>query len=216
MAPAPIGAGALQEKRAMPLVVITQPQDTVVSLDEVKAHLRVDHGDDDDEIGAAIQAAITEFEDPNLGWLGRSISERELELRLDCFPACGGQIVLPNGPLLLGEVGGFVYDVAVEYDDAAGVERTLPDTVYRILDPESARPFLVLRPDQVWPSALHQPQAVRIRYWAGYPADDPRIAGFKVAVKLHVEMTYDGDADRQDKLRAAIDALLQPYRVYRF
>ncbi len=202
----------------MSLAVITQPQALIVSLDEVKAHLRVDHNDDDDEIRVAIQAAMTEFEDPNLGWLGRSISERELELRIDGFPHCNayprGGIELRNGPLLLGTVGGFVYDIAVEYDDAAGVEQTLADTVYRILDPESARPRLVLQHGQAWPATLCQPQAVRVRYWAGYAADDPRLAAFKVAVKLHVEMNYDGDTDRQDKLRQTINALLQPYRVY--
>jgi uncharacterized phiE125 gp8 family phage protein len=203
----------------MSLVVITQPAAPVVDLEEVKAHLRVDHGDDDDEIKALIQAAITEFEDPNLGWLGRSISERELELRVDAFPrghnlCCG--ILLRNGPLLMGVVGADTYDFTVTYDDPSGAAQVLAETVYRVVDAESGQPLLVLKRGQVWPATACELQAVRIRYWAGYPADDPRLAPFKAAVKLHVEMIYDGDVDRQDKLRATINALLQPYRVYTF
>lgn len=196
----------------MSLVVITHPGTPVVDLGDVKAHLRVDHSDDDDEIRALIQAAITEIEDPDLGWLGRSISERELELRLDAFPRCN--FMLPFGPLLLGGTPPDDYEFVVRYDDPAGDEQELADTVYRIIDPESARPQLVLRTGQSWPATAGQPQAVRVRYWAGYPVDDPRLAPFRAAVKLHVEMIYDGDADRQDKLRATINALLQPYRVY--
>ncbi|MFZ5736314.1 MAG: head-tail connector protein [Pseudomonadota bacterium] len=202
----------------MSLVIITQPTDPVVSLDEVKAHLRVDHDDDDVEIAALINAAITEFEDPNLGWLGRSISERELELRVDAFPhhnAYPRMFVLPTGPLLIGTVGDDTYDFSVKYDDADGVEQTLADSVYRVLDAHTARPFISLKTGQSWPATTRcEPQSVRVRFWAGYPADDSRLEAFKAAVKLHVEMIYDGDSPRQDKLRESINALLQPYRVY--
>lgn len=200
----------------MSLVVITQPATPVVDLDDVKAHLRVEHSDDDAEIAALIQAAITEFEDPNLGWLGRSISERELELRLDCFPVNNAYpgIRLRNGPLLIGGGGDDAYDLTVTYDDPSGNAQVLSEAVYRIVDQHGGCPRLVLQPGQAWPRTAGHGEAVRVRYWAGYSTDDPRLAAFRVAVKLHVEMIYDGDADRQDKLRATINALLQPYRVY--
>lgn len=188
------------------LVVITQPTDPVPSLDEVKAHLRQDFADDDDDIKSKIWGAITEFEDPNLGWLGRSILARELELRLDGF--CD-VIALPGGPLLEGE------DFLISYDDAAGVEQTLPDTVYRVVNPELADCSVLVRKGQAWPTVSGEAQCVRLRYWAGYADDDVRINNFKSAVKLHVEMTYDGTTEARERLSETIDRLLQPYRVYR-
>jgi uncharacterized phiE125 gp8 family phage protein len=191
------------------LVVIERAVGSVVDLEDVKDHLRVDHGDDDAQIQALIMAAITEFEDPNLGWLGRSITQRGLELRLDGFSVCLG---LRCGPLVDEDDA----DIEIAYDDVDGVEQILPRSSYRLLDAASASPRIMLQPGASWPATRAVPQCVRVRYTAGYPADDPRLAPFKAAVKLHVEMIYDGDVDRQDKLRATINALLQPYRVYTF
>lgn len=198
----------------MSLVVISQPESPLVSLDEVKAHLRVEDDDDDTMITGLIHAAITEFEDPNLGWLGRSLSQRELELRLERFP-CHRHICLPRGPLFEDPQDG--YAVEVKYDDPAGVEQTLAGTVYRLLDPETVGARLALRVGQNWPATLWSgcdSNAVRISYTAGYATDDKRLEAFKAAVMLHVEMNYDGDTERFEKLRGAIDRLLQPYRVY--
>lgn len=190
------------------LVVITPPGEPLPSVDEVKQHLHVEHADDDDDIKSKIWGAIAEFEDPQLGWLGRSILERELELRLDRF--CD-EIPLPCGPLLLDG-----HPLAIAYDDAAGDEQVLADTVYRICDPETHQCRILLRRGQSWPAVSGEQQCVRIRFWAGYVDDDVRLENFKTAVKLHVEMTYDGPSEEQQKrLAVTIDRLLQPYRVYR-
>jgi uncharacterized phiE125 gp8 family phage protein len=191
------------------LVVITPPADPVPSLDEVKAHLRQDFDEDDADIESKIWGAITEFEDPNLGWLGRSILERELELRLDAF--CD-VIDLPNGPILQD---GETYPFSIKYDDADGVEQTLSAAVYYLADPETRACRILRKPRQTWPTVSGEANCVRIRYWAGYLDDDVRINNFKSAVKLHVEMTYDGTTEARERLSETIDRLLQPYRVYR-
>lgn len=190
------------------LVVVTQPDDPVPSLEEVKAHLRQDFAEDDDDILSKIWGAITEFEDPELGWLGRSILARELELRLDGF--CD-VIDLPSGPILQGDD----HPLSVKYDDAAGVEQTLGSAVYFLADPETRACRILRKPRQSWPKVSGDPQCVRIRYWAGYAADDRRVDNFRSAVKLHVEMTYDGTTEARERLSETIDRLLQPYRVYR-
>lgn len=190
------------------LVIVTQPDDPVPSLEEVKAHLRQDFAEDDDDILSKIWGAITEFEDPELGWLGRSILARELELRLDAF--CD-VIDLPNGPILQGDD----HPLSVKYDDAAGVEQTLGSAVYFLADPETRACRILRKPRQSWPKVSGDPQCVRIRYWAGYAADDRRVDNFRSAVKLHVEMTYDGTTEARERLSETIDRLLQPYRVYR-
>lgn len=190
-------------------VVVTPPEDPVPSLEEVKAHLSQDFDEHDDDIESKIWGAITEFEDPELGWLGRSILLRELELRLDAFCA---EIALPNGPLLIDND----HAVSIKYDDADGNEQTLATSVYRIVDPESSCCRILLKSGQSWPSVASQEQSIRVRYWAGYAEDDVRINNFKSAVKLHVEGTYDGVTDEERaRLTSTIYRLLQPYRVYR-
>ena len=192
----------------MTVVVIENAADPVVSLEEVKAHLREESSDNDADILSKIWGAITEFEDPNLGWLGRSITPRNIELRRGDF--CDS-IRLPVSPILSGDD----YPLTVKYDDEDGAEQTLADTVYRLVDPEGSNARVVLKTNQSWPDVISDLNAVRIRYWAGYYADDVRINNFKSAVKLHVQMTYDGDTEAAQVLTETINRLLQPYRVYR-
>src|SRR5262245_61367182 len=96
----------------MALRLLTPPDTPPVSLDEAKAHLRVDHTDDDNYITALIAAATTYLDGWN-GVLGRAMITQEWELVLDAFP-CGDAIEIPLGPL---------QDVSrVAYDDSAGDE----------------------------------------------------------------------------------------------
>ncbi len=187
--------------------VITLPTTPVPSVAEVKDHLGVDFTDDDADLLSKVWGAITEFEDPNLGYLGRSIIPRRLELRLNLFAE---PINLPRGPVLQSEA----YTFVIVYDDEAGAEQTLADSVYRILDAGRSDARVVLKPDQSWPNTSGEEHCVRVKYWAGYAADDVRINNFKSAVKLHVEMTYDGNTEDRYKIKETINRLLQPYRVY--
>lgn len=186
--------------------VVTRPTEPVPSLDEVKDHLNIDHPDKDDDITSKIWGAITEFEDPQLGWLGTSVLAREIEVDFGSFTDC---LDLPCGPVLSGAE----YPLAVVYDDEAGDEQTLADTVYRIIDPEGAKPRLTLRSGQAWPVAFSGDASVRVSYWAGYAADDTRVNNFKSAVKFHVEMTFDGETADDRNLPETIARLLQPYRL---
>jgi hypothetical protein len=192
------------------LVVITPPADPVPSLDEVKAHLRQDFDEDDADIESKIWGAITEFEDPNLGWLGRSILERELELRLDAF--CD-VIDLPNGPILQD---GETYPFSIKYDDADGVEQTLAGACTIACSiRKRGRCRLAAQGRAILAADVERGAIASVRYWVGYLDDDVRINNFKSAVKLHVEMTYDGTTEARERLSETIDRLLQPYRVYR-
>jgi uncharacterized phiE125 gp8 family phage protein len=191
----------------MSWVVVTRPDEPVPSLEEVKAHLRASDFDDDDaDILSKIWGAITEFEDPLLGKLGACILAREIEVSLPLFSTC---IPLPCGPVLVDDED---YLLVVTYDDEGGIEQTVPDTVYRLMDPSSSDRRLVLKSGQSWPQAYAGDAAVRVRYWAGYDADDTRVNNFKTAVKLHVQMTYDGETEVDRNLPDTINRLLQPYR----
>lgn len=203
----------------MYVAVITPPAAPLVSLAEAKAHLHVDHGDDDDRIQGLIWAAQNEFAGPD-GWVGRSLSLQTLELRLDRFPVGSGllfsslgnaadDIVLPCPPLLVdGD-----HPLTVKYTDPDGAEQTGDPAIYSIVTSGAAGIARVaLNYQSRWPQPRWQPDAVRVRYSAGYAADDVRAEGLRSAVKLHVEMNYD-DVDA-DKYRRTIDLLLSTYRLY--
>jgi uncharacterized phiE125 gp8 family phage protein len=192
----------------MRLLVIDAPTVPLASLAEVKAHLRVDHTDDDDKIGALIWAAQNEFAGPD-GWVGRSFSLQQLELQLSHFPSCD-DILLPCPPLLVDDT----HPLTVKYIDAEGAEQTVDPAIYSVVTSGLAGIARVaLNYRQVWPAPRWQHDAVRIRYFAGYKPDDIKTAeGLKAAIKLHVGVNYDGED--ADKARRAIDALLSTYRVF--
>jgi uncharacterized phiE125 gp8 family phage protein len=189
------------------VAVITPPTDALASLAEAKAHLRVDHDDDNDRIQALIWAAQNEFAGPD-GWVGRSVSLQTLELRLNMFPGCG-DIELPCPPLLVD----VDHPLTVKYTDVDGAEQTVDSAIYSIVTSGGAGIARVaLNYRSIWPSPRWQADAVRVRYQAGYAADDKRAEGLKSAIKLHVELNYD-DVDAE-KWRRAIDQLLSTYRLY--
>jgi uncharacterized phiE125 gp8 family phage protein len=195
----------------MYVVVITPPDFAVVSLDEAKAQLRVDHDDDNDLIETLIEVA-TQHIDGSAGWLGRALISQTLELQLDRFPNCG--VLLPYPP-----VAGPV--TSVKYDDADGVEQTANSSSYRLVGP-SGRPRFELEYGATWPSTRCQTAAVRIRYVAGYgESGDDVPAPIRHAILLMVselyqnrEITGDTGRDLARELPFAVTALLSPYRVF--
>jgi hypothetical protein len=185
--------------------VVTRPDELVPSLEEVKGGLRVDQSYSDDDLLSKIWGAITEFEDPRLGWLGTSVLARQIEVRLPSFPSC---IELPLGPVLVNDL----YEFVITYDDVDGIEQELSDVVYRIADPDTSCRRVVLKSGQARPQVQAGDSSVRVKYWCGYDADDTRINNFKSAVKFHVEMTYDGATEANRNLPDTIRRLLQPYQ----
>ncbi|WP_375414632.1 head-tail connector protein [uncultured Bradyrhizobium sp.] len=185
-------------------VVVTPPEEPAVSLEEMKAHLRVDHDDDDDEIESLVAAAQAGFEDPDIGWLRRPVALQQIEFVYDCFPA--RNVDLPGPILLDGD-----HPVVVKYQNSAGVDQVFSSASYRVDRASTAIPRLILGPSYAWPRPA---SFMRINCWAGFENDDPRIGNFQSAIKLHVEMQYD-DVDRQ-KYQSAIDALLSTYRFREF
>lgn len=191
----------------MYVAVITPPIATLVSLAEAKAHLRVDHDDDNDRIQGLIWAAENEFAGPD-GWVGRSLSPQTLELRLNMFPGCG-DIELPYPPLLVD----VDHPLTVKYTDTDGIEQTADAAIYSIVTSGAAGiARIALNYQSVWPSPRWQADAVRVRFSAGYAPDDKRAEGLKSAIKLHVEMNYD-DVDAE-KFRRTIDNCLTTYRLF--
>ncbi len=185
-------------------VLITPPVITPVSLIEAKAHLRVDHSDDDILIASLIGAAV-DYLDGWTGILGRCLVEQEwrqdFEAGATCFP-------LPLGPVTS------VTSVTVAGD---------------AVDPAN----YALRTDaggqsRVEITGMSISDAVSISYRAGYATisqeDGPPVVperstvpdALKVAVLLLVGNWYanreTSSAPSLTELPFAVSALIAPYR----
>ena len=138
----------------MPIKQITAPAAAPVSLEEAKAHLRVDHTADDVLILAMIDAATADAEHR----IGRALVQQTWEQVEDCF---GDDIDLPNPPL--------VSVSSLKYLDTDGVEQTMSASDYSVnSDREPAE--IIPAYGTSWPSTRSVPSAVRARYVAGYAA----------------------------------------------
>jgi uncharacterized phiE125 gp8 family phage protein len=187
----------------MRVVVVTPPSAEVVSVEQVKDHLNIDHSDDDALLSAYIAAATAVIDGPE-GWLGRAIGEQVLEARLDDFGT--GPILLPYPPLVTLS--------SVKYVDGDGVEQVLASTEYELLGSE-----LDLAWGKSWPSVRSQREAVRIRYTAGYSGEiDPRIhaAILLMVGDLHAnrETVVVGSISSPIQMSTTVENLLAGLRVY--
>lgn len=132
----------------MSLRVITPPSPIVTPAD-----IAGDHAADDAAVAAMI-AAVTEEIDGPTGWLGRALGPQTLELTLPAF--CGRAVRLPCPPVI-GEI-------VLKYLDGDEVEQTVDVANYRLVDGQ----LLWLSHDFSFPSVACVPDAIRIRYQAGY------------------------------------------------
>ncbi len=215
----------------MALKLITAPATYPVSLDEAKRHLKVDFDDDDALIDAAIIAASRNAEQ----FVGRAFIDQTWDLYLDEFPCVGIyrpfglfrysswrshrshhlEIEIPMPPLI--EVEG------VFYKDGAGDEQPVDAVGYTV--DAVTEPGRVV-PISAWPIAKQIPNAVRIRFRAGFvDLDESPVADvpgpIKAAVLLYIgdlyanrETMLTGERAAAVQLPWAAEQLLRPYRVH--
>src|SRR5678809_194962 len=107
----------------MALELITPPEETPVTLEEAKAHLRIDHDDDDVYVQGLIDAA-TGMVDGRYGSLGRALEPQTWELVLDRFPCWPYHICIPLPPLLSVD--------SITYTDGDDVEQTIDSADYEV------------------------------------------------------------------------------------
>jgi len=197
----------------MALRLITAPAAEPLTLTEAKAHLRVDHTDDDILISALIAASRGYCEQ----WTARAFITQTWELMIDEFPE-DGDIMIPMPPLQSV--------TSVKYDDGDGVEQTLSATDYDV--DNVSQPGWVVSATSGWPTSTFDGiNSVRVRFVAGYePGTDSPIdlaanvpQSIRAAILLHVGQLYE---NREDIIVGAvvnkmptggIEHLLRQYRV---
>lgn len=193
----------------MSLKAITPPAEEPISLQEAKLHLRViadvtdiaPHPED-----ALIASLIVAARQGAEHLTGRALMAQTLELALDGF---SDMMKLPRPPL--------VSVTGLTYVDLAGDTQTLDPSVY-VVDDHSEPARIVPVYGVCWPSTCCQPNAVLIRYQAGYTDAASVPDEIKSWMLLRIGMLY---ANRESVATGAsvtavpyVDRLLDAYRVY--
>lgn len=180
-------------------VCTVDPTDTPVTLSELKAHLHIDHSDDDTKLEQLLEGAIAEL-DGYGGALGRAIMAQTW--RVD-FAEFSDKMRLPLGDL--SEV------VSVQYYDTNNSLQTASTALYDASQDEIG-PVVSLKYNQQWPGTYSRIDAVRVTWICVLPA---RLLGpVKAAILLKVQKLYDPlEPPQLDAIERSINALLSPIRL---
>lgn len=194
----------------MGLVRIAGPTIEPISLEEAKAHLRVDHVQEDGLIGSLIIAAREYVEQ----FTRRALIEQQWRLTLDAFPTRRGAIVLAMPPLVSVD--------AVKYLDLEGAEGTLVENTDYLVDDDSQPGRILPAWEVAWPETRGVPNAVTVEFTAGYGQTAEAVPqGIKQAMLLMLghwylnrEAVVTGTIATEIPISA--EALCWQYRDYRF
>lgn len=159
-------------------VLVTPPTDLPVSLAAAKAHLRVEHDEDDGMIEGLIAAAVSHLD----GWtgaLGRCLMPQVWRVDLPSFPLCG-RIVLPIVP---------VRSVTITYLDGSGALVGLLEDEFSLRGTRGG--MEVWRaPARSWPATAEAPIALSLTLACGWQAADDVPAAIRHAILLMVGDLY--------------------------
>ena len=187
----------------MYLKLIEGPTEVPVDLPAARAHVREPLTANDAQIQFALDAAIAHVDGKD-GVLGRALCPQTWELVLDAFPCRRMEIPLPP----LQSV------TWIKYIDTAGVEQTLSDSSYWV---GTAAEPAIIQACYSWPATQCRPEAVRIRFVAGYADTDAVPSPIKSAILLLMGDLYENrEASIIGTIQTdnpAVDRLLFPYRV---
>lgn len=138
----------------MATVVIEPPQPFVTPAD-----IAGSHSGDDGAVAAMIEAVTEDIDGPS-GWLGRCLGPQVLEQQQCDF----SDLRIRFPPVI--EI------VSIEFVDSQGVVWFIPPENYRLVQ-SSVRPEIRGAPNFRWPTDLApDPDAVRIRFKAGYDGSE--------------------------------------------
>ena len=179
----------------MSLELVTGPASEPVSLAEAKAHLRVDHDDEDALIGRLVTAARETAE----RLTGRAFIAQSWRLWCDRWPArIPRALSIPKPPLISA--------TSVAAYDRSGAATTLSSDAY-IVDSAAAPGRIVLKDTAVLPVDLRQANAIAVTFQAGYGANASDVpAAIRAGVLSLVAHLYEA---RGDSMAAPPGALAQ-------
>jgi uncharacterized phiE125 gp8 family phage protein len=176
--------------------VLIEAPEPLLSLDEAKAHLRVDHDDEDTLIEGFIAGAVAWMD----GWQGvlrRCILTQTWAIRTDGLRSM--RLPFPD-----------VQSAVVTYLDAAGDSQTVDPANYRVYT-QCGAGHLVLADDFAVPTVLSgREDAVTITAVFGTDEAPPPL---KVAALMLVGHWYRHREDDASDVPGPVRALIAPFRV---
>ncbi|RUU92808.1 hypothetical protein EOB59_05470 [Mesorhizobium sp. M7A.F.Ca.MR.176.00.0.0] len=191
----------------MALVIVTAPSVEPVTLAELKAHVRVDHSDDDSLLVAKGLAARQYVE----RFVGKPLISTTYDLVLDAFQR--GPMQIPKGPLQA-----VTY---VKYVDAtSGLETTLATDQYAV--DTASDPGWIAPGDVGWPATTPTINAIRVRFIAGYgdAAEDVpmplREAILQIAAQEYECREASSHGDKAAAIPYGVGDILSEYREWSF
>jgi uncharacterized phiE125 gp8 family phage protein len=197
------------------LKLILAPDHEPITLIEARLHLRLDAtgspaSHPDDALVTSLIKAARQHIDGKDGLLSRALITQTWELQLDGFPVNEIRLALPP----LQSVS------SVKYDDTAGVEQTVATANYAV-DAVTPPGWVIPITGFSWPATMETPNAVRIRFVAGYGNAAAVPEPIKAAMKLLIGHLYENReevavAQTVSILPMAAEALLSPYVFWTF
>ena len=187
-----------------------------ISLNEAKAHLRVEHTHEDAVISGLIQAATRNAE----SLTGTRITQAQVVKKFGEFSS---EMYL-EWPLISID--------QIKYIDKSGTEQTLYDTmntpnvtsaVFQVVRKWQTRlaqgkPYITLAYDQAWPETQTQPEAVTVVYTSGYSQtvipDDLRSALLLMIGHLYANREAVVRGNIVNDLPLGYRELLQAHKLY--
>ncbi len=183
------------------LTLLAPPLVEPVSLAEVKAHLRIDHKDEDGPISSYIRAATISME----RWLRRALVRQDWRLTLDTWPI--GSLRFPKPPLIAVN--------AVTLSRLDGSEDILDPQFYRV-ESRAEPGFLIPVGRTSLPEPGQRPGGIGISFTAGYGSDGSAVPEpIRQALLMMVGSYYENRSQTENPVSGAIRSLLSPYRVVR-
>ena len=200
----------------MPLRLLQEPIAEPLSLQEAKAHLRVDITDDDALISALITTARVYAETVTR----RALVAQAWKLVIDSFPGptligipWGKPFTLPGHAIYL-EKSKIQAVTGIQYLDMSGVTQVMPPSQYTVeLTSEPCRITPVF--GQIWPIPLPQIGAVAVDFVAGYAVPfSANPATGTLAIEGPWASFTVGSAIRLSNSGGALPSPLQPLTNY--
>jgi uncharacterized phiE125 gp8 family phage protein len=187
----------------MSLLLNTPPAAEPLTLAEAKAHLRVNHTDDDAFISTLMTSARHQIESRT----GLCLINQGWSVFADAWPA-NGTIAVPLEPLQS------VDEIRIHSDDNLFA---VLDPAHYYVDKAEAPPRVALRHDRERPQASRIVAGIEVRVTAGYglgPTDVPQ--DLKQALLLTVGAWFSNRGEEAvTKPPMMADALIAPYRRMR-
>jgi uncharacterized phiE125 gp8 family phage protein len=185
-------------------VLVVGPSGSVISLDEVKEHLRADDSTHENDLITSLVSAVVQNLD---GWNGALRRALLTQTWAESFRYLSGTRV----PLRLAPVIGIT---SITYYDSDGNQQTLSSSAYR-LQKAGGEAYVELDSDASWPSVDARDDAITITYSCGYGLAAAVPAPIKQAILLMVGDLYanrEGVVLQSLRANRAVEALLAPYR----